>query len=243
MSGQLSYIDRVIEQIQANVTDIESRDDLTNNQKVSQIIKLFSAVCAGVALQPIPFADIYFLTSIQAYMGTRIAAIRGVPVSKGSSLFIMKEIAGVIGLGLLAQQLALGVYKTGLPFLGGFTTIPLVFGLTYGIGRVMDAYFIAKVKGQFLSPEAMKQIWRKARKEGRKDADKKAAKSFAEKFKGKATDPAIRFIRTNVDEMAIIGSLQIIRAKGDFADIDQAVLAALTRTTPSINTAEDAQPT
>ena len=237
----MSIADQVLDQVKANITDIENREDLTNNEKVSQIIKLFAAVCAGLAAQPIPFADIIVLTPIQAYMGTRIAAIRGVPVSKSGATTIIKEIAGVVGLGLLAQQLVIGAYKTVIPFLGAFTTIPLVFGFTYGIGRVMDAYFLAKSKRQHLSPEAMKNIWQTAYKEGKKATDKDAARNFAEKFKKAVADPAVRFVRTNLDEVAIIGSLELIRDHAELGDVDHAVLAALTRTTPSVHSTEDAQ--
>ena len=237
----MQVADSILDQIKSNITGIENRDDLPDDEKVSQIIKLFAAVCAGVAVQPIPFADIYILTPIQAYMGSRIAAIRGVPVSRSEATTTLKEIGGVVGLGLLAQQLAIGAYKTIIPFYGAIVTIPMVFGLTYGIGRVMDAYFIAKAKGQFLSPEVMKEIWKKGRNEGKKAKDKEAAKGFAENIKVRVADPSIRFIRTNIDEIAIIGSLELIRGQGDLGDVDQAALAALMRTTPSIQTIDDAQ--
>lgn len=233
--------DRILDQIKSNITEIENRDDLPDDEKVSQIIKIFAALCAGVAVQPIPFADIYILTPIQAYMGSRIGAIRGVPVSKNETITTLKEIGGVVGLGLLAQQLAIGAYKTIIPFYGAVVTIPMVFGLTYGIGRVMDAYFIAKAKGQFLSSEAMKEIWKRGRNEGKKATDTKAARGFSETIKDEVVSPSVRFVRTNIDELAIISSLELIRDQGDLGDIDQAALAALMRSTPSIQTIEDAQ--
>ena len=45
-------------------------------------------------------------------MGTRIAAVRGIRVSNNDALTSIKEISGVVGLGLLAQQVAIGAYKT-----------------------------------------------------------------------------------------------------------------------------------
>ncbi len=161
---------------------IEERSDLSDDQKVDRIIKITSAVCAGVAIQPIPFADIFVLTPIQAVMGSRIAKIRGVPVTDNDITTYIKEIAGVIGLGLLAQQLAIGAYKTVLPFVGALTTIPLVYGLTYGIGRVMDAYMVSKKKGQVLDPEEIKRIWKEAKKEGEKESNEKSSKEYAKKI-------------------------------------------------------------
>lgn len=160
-------IDAAIEKIKSEITDIENRDDLTDDQKRSRIIHIFSATCAAVAVQPIPFADIFVLTPIQAYMGVRLSAIRGMPLTDAEATDLLKEIAGVVGLGMAAQQAALGLYKVGLPFLAGFTTIPLVYGLTYGIGRVMDAYLERKARGQIMSNADMKAMFKAAREEGK----------------------------------------------------------------------------
>ena len=100
-------------------------------------------------------------------MGARIGAIRGIPVSEAKSGEIIKELGGVVGLGIAAQQIAIGAYKTGLPFLGGFMTIPLVYGLTYGIGRVMDYYFTKKARGRRIDPAELKKVWRRAKSEGK----------------------------------------------------------------------------
>jgi len=152
--------------IDNNLTDIESRDDLSVEEKSARIIHLFSAACAGIAVQPIPFADIFVLTPIQAYMAERLAAVRGVPVSEGSAMELMIDLVKVVGLGMLAQQAALGLYKVGLPFLAGFTTIALVYGLTYAIGKVVDHFYIERVKGKKLSPDEIKHLWCSAKREG-----------------------------------------------------------------------------
>ena len=169
---QESVISKAREKLKQEVLDIENRTDISNDEKVTRIIKIFSTTCAAVAVQPIPFADIFVLTPIQAYMGTRIAAIRDLPVSEEKATEIIKELAGVVGLGLLAQQLVIGGYKTFIPFLGAFTTIPIVFGLTYAIGKVMDVYFIKKSRNEKYNPEELAKIFketlRKKKAEGKK---------------------------------------------------------------------------
>lgn len=155
------------EQIARNLTDIESRDDLSADEKAAKVINLFAATCAGVAVQPIPFADIFLLTPIQMYMAERIAAVRGVPMSTASLFEIVTDLGKVVLLGMLAQQAALGFYKVGLPVLAGFTTIPLVYGLTYAIGKVLDYLVVQRAKGVRVSPEAIKERWEKARQEGK----------------------------------------------------------------------------
>ncbi len=168
----MDIIETAKQKIESEITDIENRSDLSDNQKRSQIIHIFSVTCAAVAVQPIPFADIFVLTPIQAYMGVRLSAIRGMPLSEAEATDLLKEIAGIVGLGMAAQQIALGLYKVGLPFLAGFTTIPLVYGLTYAIGRIMDYYLEKKSRGQSISNADLKSMWEQFREEGKEQASK-----------------------------------------------------------------------
>lgn len=164
----MEIIDRIKDKIRAEVSDIEQRTDLTSEQKIEKICVVFGTFCGALAAQPIPFADIFVLTPIQAYMGKKIADIHGYHITEQSATSVVREMAGLIGLGLLSQQLAIGAYKTFIPFLGAITTIPLVFGLTYGMGKVMNAYFKAKIKGEAISKEHIQNVFRNAKKEGQK---------------------------------------------------------------------------
>ena len=163
-----NWIDSIKAKIEREVTQIEIREDLSTEEKVSRIILIFSATCAAAAAQPLPFADIFILTPIQAYMGSRLSAIRGMPLTEAKANELLKEILGTVGMGMLAQQAALGLYKVGLPFLAGFTTIPLVYGLTYAVGRTMDYYLKEKSRGKVVSAPELKKMWREAKAEGRK---------------------------------------------------------------------------
>jgi hypothetical protein len=78
-----NWINRIKEKIEREVTQIETREDLSTEEKVSRIIHMFSATCAAAAAQPLPFADIFILTPIQAYMGSRLSAIRGMAHYRG----------------------------------------------------------------------------------------------------------------------------------------------------------------
>jgi uncharacterized protein (DUF697 family) len=183
--NQDSLLEIVRKKLKQNITQIENRSDLTEEEKISLIVKTFSATCAAIAIQPIPFADIFILTPIQAYMGSRIGAIRGLPISERKVKEIIKEIGGIVGLGLLAQQLVISGYKTFIPFLGAITTIPIVYGMTYAIGKVIDAYFIQKRKSGKIDPEVLKSLWKdmlkKGKKIGKEQADniKKAKDEYA----------------------------------------------------------------
>ena len=177
---KLVFLSKWKEKVSRNLTDIESRDDLSVDEKSNRIIHIFSAACAGMAVQPIPFADALILTPMQAYMAERLAAVRGVPIDKGTATECITVLAKVIGLGLLAQQFALGAYKVGLPGLAGFTTIPLVYGLTYAIGKVLDYQFIERSKGKKLSPDEIRKKWSQFKKEGRAKGKEYKKKAKAE---------------------------------------------------------------
>jgi uncharacterized protein (DUF697 family) len=161
-------IEKIKSELERNITAIEAREDLSTDEKVSRIIHSFCAVCSAIAIQPIPFADIFILTPIQAYMGSRLAAIHGVPVEEATVKNNIADLLKVAGMGLVAQQLAIGAYKTGLPFMGGFMTIPLVYGLTYAIGNVLNVMFKARSKGKELSDEEKKRLFREMLKEGKR---------------------------------------------------------------------------
>jgi len=115
-------------------------------------------------------------------MGTLIAEARGYKFSMSE---IYKEILGVLGLSFLAQQTAIGLYKLGLPFIGGFMTIPLVFILTYAIGKVMDFYFVSKTQGKTLTKDDLKNFSNKQEKTQRKTLAKMRLKRKLKKLKNK----------------------------------------------------------
>ena len=185
--------------------------NISPEKKVDKLLIFFSSVCAATAVQPIPFADIFILTPIQLYMGTLIAEARGYKFSMSE---IYKEILGVLGLSFLAQQTAIGLYKLGLPFIGGFMTIPLVFILTYAIGKVMDFYFVSKTQGKTLTKDDLKNFFKQARKDAKKNFSKDEIKKKTQEAKEQMENykpSAKEFVQKNIDELAVISVISKLR--------------------------------
>ena len=148
--------------------DIENNDSLTTEKKVTRVSVIGATACAAIAIQPIPFADIFILVPAQAFFATRIAAIRGVPVTKEDSYELLKQIMGIIGMGMIAQQIAIGIWKLGTLGMGGLLTLPLVFSLTYGLLSACDFYYANKAKGVEVTNNELKAHFKKMKKEGAK---------------------------------------------------------------------------
>jgi len=165
---------KITEKVRQEITQIEFRDDLSQDKKIAKITHLACATCAGVAIQPLPFADILILTPLQGYFASRIAAIHGIKLTNNEALDWVKELIGLVGLGIAAQQIALGVWKTVTFGFGGLLTIPLVYGLTFAIMKVADLYFSHKARNEKLSEERIKAVWKQAFQQGKKQGQVQA---------------------------------------------------------------------
>ncbi len=123
--------------------------------KINSVIALGSATCAIIAVQPIPFADIFILTPVQMVMIYYIAQVIMGEEVQIDTTSLLTTLAAVAGWGLIAQQIILGLYKTVLPFMGGFTTIPLVYGATSAIGYMAVHALEQKAKNKDFDVEKL----------------------------------------------------------------------------------------
>ena len=103
----MDVIDTVIEKLKHSVTDVESTD-LSEEEKRSRIIHLFSVISAAVAVQPIPLL-IYLSWLLSKATATRLSD-KGMPITD-KMLEIVKQVGVVVGLGMVAQQIALGLLR------------------------------------------------------------------------------------------------------------------------------------
>ena len=215
--------------------------DIPPDEKVRKLLLRFSGLCGAIAVQPIPFAEIFVLTPIQLYMGTLIAEARGYKFSMSQ---IFKEILGLIGLAYLAQQTAIGLYKTVLPFLGALTTIPLVFILTYAIGSVMDYYFVSKTQGKRVTKEDLVKAFKQARKDAKKNFSKDEIKRRTKQAKEEISNykpSAQKFIQKNIDELSVISVISKLKGGQKIVtEEENIILEAMIRSSNKITDLESA---
>ncbi|MGM0379672.1 MAG: dynamin family protein [Bacillota bacterium] len=120
---------------------LEENPSMTKRKKAEMIINITALTCSLVAIQPIPFADIFILSPLQTTMAISLNKIMKNDLDKANAKKIVKSVMTTIGWGFLSQQTVLGLYKTVLPFMGAVTTIPLVYASTYALGKILVAYF------------------------------------------------------------------------------------------------------
>jgi len=122
------------------------------------VINMSSYAAALVAISPLPLTDVVLTLPIQTGMVMTVGHIYGRRVSKASAQELIFELAATAGVGLLARQ---GI-KALIPVLGALLAVAPAFAANWAMGRVAMEYF----KNPELNREALKEVFRRARKEG-----------------------------------------------------------------------------
>lgn len=169
-------------------TNIEKDNSIPVEDKISTIIHTTSIGCAIIAVQPIPFADALILTPIQMVMIGHMTNIMKADALKKAiesgdeerikkvnldTKDILLTISSAIGVGFLAQQGILGLYKTVVPFIAGVTTIPMVYAATFAIGKVAQLVISKQLKNEKISKDKIKSAYKTIVKEKEKEIKEK----------------------------------------------------------------------
>lgn len=166
------------------ILDMTVKDpSIDKEEKAKIILHATSLICGIIAAQPLPFADIFILTPIQLVMVTYLNKIKGNPYQQSEAKEILSSLLGVVGWGVLAQHMILGLYKSVIPFMGAITTIPLVYGATFALGKCAETLIEAKVKGQTIREEELKKISKQAKKKAQKEQDNMTFSDAMKKLK------------------------------------------------------------
>ena len=169
-------IEELIDILEEAIQDFEAQAGLRMAARLSDVVKrvarqlnrIFSAMAAGVALSPIPIADMYILVILESLLVSLIASLSGRDISLDTAKEFIFSLGGVVGAGytfrLIAQQsvkLANGLW----PGVGSAISSAIAASGMSSIGRTAIAYYI---EGQSL--ETVKEKFREMRKGKGKDA-------------------------------------------------------------------------
>ena len=112
------------------------RCDAKTDETVQKDIKRAGVATAAVAVQPVPFVEMIFITPIQIAMVRRIGSLRGYKLDKKSALEIWKAFRASV----LTQQAVITAVKF-VPAVGSIAAASVAYSLTTTIGEVADYYY------------------------------------------------------------------------------------------------------
>ena len=140
---------------------------LEDGESPEKLIHSFSRASAVIATQPNPCEDIFLLTPVQVYMAERLGVEHGESFTRVSAKKMVRQLMRAAGLGMIAQQAHISYFKVGLPGLAGLTTIPLIYGLTYSIGKTLNYLILEHQDHVHVYSGLVREYWENALKEGK----------------------------------------------------------------------------
>lgn len=150
----------------AGVLSFDVNPALSEQENVHRIIQQTATVCAVVAcVNPIPLTDPLLLTPIHAKMTFHIGKVKGFAVTQQRALDILREVLSTVGLSLTATWLA--SFVKPIPVVSFLIYAPIIYGATYGIGHVLEAYFEGLKTGRIPSAEELKNIYKEKLSKGK----------------------------------------------------------------------------
>jgi uncharacterized protein (DUF697 family) len=118
------------------------------------VILGFSSLAASAGAVPVPFVDLLLLPAIQARMVHALAGVYGQPLDATRFL----ELAGSLGLGLVARQAVREVVKF-IPFVGSAAGAALAGASTYALGRAFCEYYQRVHDGHVPTAAALRKLY------------------------------------------------------------------------------------
>ncbi|MBR2979890.1 MAG: 50S ribosome-binding GTPase [Myxococcaceae bacterium] len=115
----------------------QQRADLAlKERRVRALVYAQAATCAGVALSPLPVADMAVISPLQIGMVASVGYLHGVAVSRERVL----ELIGVLGAGYGLREAARQLVKL-VPGVGSIVSAAVAFAGTVALGEVANLWF------------------------------------------------------------------------------------------------------
>jgi uncharacterized protein (DUF697 family) len=121
-----------------------SRDREAQREVAQVLVKSTTAICTAIGAQPIPFADLPILTTLQLVMVSGIMYLSGRERSLRASTEFVGALGANVGVGMLLREGARALLKF-VPGWGNLICGVVAGAGTYAIGRAAIAFFLEGV--------------------------------------------------------------------------------------------------
>ncbi len=118
-------------------------DGSHERREVEALVRQRAALCAAIALEPVPLLDLAIVLPLHLEMVVKIGKIYGFELSTVRAREIALEFGGAVALTYATRTAARSVLKF-IPVLGPVLNAPLVFTSTYTLGMLCERYFRAR---------------------------------------------------------------------------------------------------
>lgn len=191
--GYMKYLQQVL------IKDYSNADDATRAKAAENLIDVCSIACAALTIQPIPMLELAIMP-IQAGMVLGIGHIYGHDITRERATEIVTEIAGAVGISIVARQTLVTISKFLAPIVAGLISAPYVFGVTRGMGKTAIYYF----QHTDLDMTQVKNIFNRAKQEAETHFDPRKVEEAAKEQQQEVEQDAV----------ARMEQLKLMRDKG-----------------------------
>jgi uncharacterized protein (DUF697 family) len=123
-------------------------------QRAEPVIRMYAGMAAGAGAIPVPWVDLPVVAGVQAKMAHALGDVYGQPMESRRFL----EMAGAVGLGLLARQ-ALREAAKFIPGVGALAGGALSAASTYALGRACCWYYGRLLHGHVPRPDEFRNVF------------------------------------------------------------------------------------
>ena len=131
-----------------------------------RLTNIIATLCSGVAVTPVPVADIGPITSLQTSLITGIGYVSGRRLEVKTATEFMGAIGANVGAAVALREVARALAKLLAPGLGSVISAAVAFAGTKAIGHAAAAYFIDGV-----DVSRAKKIFKKTKRQAKKAFD------------------------------------------------------------------------
>jgi uncharacterized protein (DUF697 family) len=133
----------MLEPYRDTTVTIPVTDGTREHAKVESLVRQRAALCAAVALEPIPLLDLAIVLPLHLEMIVQIGNIYNFELSKERAKEIALEFGAAVAMTYATRTAARSLLKF-VPILGPVLNAPMVYTGTYALGMLAERYFRAR---------------------------------------------------------------------------------------------------